>query len=225
MTGAFPYVALKVGDSGGRGVSRLRQVVDREHARERAGVDDLVGDERSPGDHGRGRSGLRADEVAGVARHDRQAVTAEQAAQGRCDGVDERPRARLVGSRGGRYRDDVDRCLDHVGHLGHMGGDLRGGVAGDDDAVVAQQRDLWRGLAGTCRVRVTYRGDPAGQRDTRVDVVDDDRVVAEEAFRQRICVGVARQRVGGQRMQVQHEWLIDQGVEEDLDAGATATAV
>ena len=106
-----------------------------------------------------------------------------------------------------------------------MGGDLRGGVAGDDDAVVAQQRDPWRGLAGTCRVRVTYRGDPAGQRDTRVDVVDDDRVVAEEAFRQRIRVGVARQRVGGQRVQVQHERLVDEGVEEDLDAGATAAAV
>ena len=71
------------------------------------------------------------------------------------------------------------------------------------------------------RERAATLVDEARQRNTRVRVVDPQRPVAEDPLAQLLPARVARDRVGGQRVQVDDERVGNEGVKEELDAGAT----
>ena len=85
--------------------------------------------------------------------------------------------------------------------------------------MVAEERDRWRGSAVRGRERAATVGDEACQRNARVRVVDPQGLVAEDLLAQLLTARVARDRVGGQRVQVNDERVGNEGVEEDLDAG------
>ena len=59
----------------------------------------------------------------------------------------------------------------------------------------------------------------AGQRNTRVRVVDPQCLVAEDLLAQLFAARVACDRVGGQRVQMNDKRVGNEGVEEDFDAG------
>ena len=86
--------------------------------------------------------------------------------------------------------------------------------------MIAEERDRRWGSVVRGRERAATVVDEARERNARVRVVDPQGLVAEDLLAQLLTARVARDRVGGQRMQVNDERVGNEGVKEDFDAGA-----
>ena len=98
--------------------------------------------------------------------------------------------------------------------------DLLDGGAGHDHSVVAEHRDARGPLAVAGLEDLALPFDLQGERDPGIRVVHPDRLVPEYLLGEGCAPGVAGDCVGGERVEVQHQGVGDEGVEEDLDAGA-----
>ena len=86
--------------------------------------------------------------------------------------------------------------------------------------MIAEERDRGRGSVVRGRERAATLVDKARERNARVRVVDPQCLITEDLLAELLAACVARDGVGCQRVQMNDEWVGNERVKQDFDAGA-----